>query len=153
MQEDISGRDDVRSTVHNDVHEADKLNTTVDRPSTVERNTASSRNEECTPKSIFCRIIKKLDSSNRTNLAKSLHVHIPNLVSIRDPTIQTENVLDQRSGGVATRIANKDGIWEPKPSDIGTAATHHKIKNISEKSAYCKYIKDMDFETIKMLER
>ena len=48
---------------------------------------------------------------------------------------------------------NKDGIWEPKPSDIGTAATHDKIKNISEKLVYCKYIKDLDFETSKVLEQ
>ena len=61
MQEDISGRDDVRSTVRNDVREADKLNSTVDRPSAAERNTASSRIEECTPKSIFRKSIKKLD--------------------------------------------------------------------------------------------
>ena len=44
------------------------------------------------------------------NLANSMRVKTPDLVSFRDPTIQTENVLDQRSGGVATRIANKDGI-------------------------------------------
>ena len=87
------------------------------------------------------------------NLAKSLRVQTPDIVSFRDPTIHTDNVLDQRSGGVATRIANKDGIWEPKPSHIGTAATHDEIKNISEKLAFRKYIKDLDFETIKMLEQ
>ena len=43
MHEDISGRDDVQSTFRNDVREADKLNTTVDRPMTDERDTASSR--------------------------------------------------------------------------------------------------------------
>ena len=75
------------------------------------------------------------------NLTNSLRVQTPDLVSFRDPTIQTDNVLDQRSGGVATRIANKDGIWETKPSDIGTAATHDDIKNISEKLAYRKYIR------------
>ena len=87
------------------------------------------------------------------NLANSVRVKTPDLVSFRDPTIQTDNVLDRRSGGVATRIADKDGIWDPKPSDIGTAATHDKIKNISEKLAFRKYIKHFDFETIKMLER
>ena len=87
------------------------------------------------------------------NLANSLRVQTPDLVSFRDPTIQTDNVLDRRSGSVATRIANKDGIWEPKPSDIGTAATHDEIKNISEKLAYRKYIKNLDFETSKVLER
>ena len=43
MHTDIYGRDNVRSTVHNDVREADKLDTTVDGPTTDERNTASSR--------------------------------------------------------------------------------------------------------------
>ena len=153
MHEDISGRDNVQRTVRNDVREADKLDTTVDGPTTDERNTASSRIEECTPKSIFRKDIKKLDSSSRMNLVNSLHVKTPDLVSFRDLTIQTDNVLDQRSGGVHTRIVDKDGIWEPKPSDIGTAATHDEIKNICEKLAFCKYIKDLDFETIKMLER
>ena len=53
MHKYISSRDDVQSTVRNDVREADKLDTTVDGPTTDERNTASSRIEECTPKSIF----------------------------------------------------------------------------------------------------
>ena len=42
MHGDISGRDNARSTVRNDVREADKLNTNVDGPTTDERNTASS---------------------------------------------------------------------------------------------------------------
>ena len=33
------------------------------------------------------------------------------------------------------------------------AATHDKIKNINEKLAFNNYIKEFDFETIKMLER
>ena len=44
MHEDISGRDNIRSTVCNDVQEADELYTTVDGPTTDERNTAYSRN-------------------------------------------------------------------------------------------------------------
>ena len=50
MHGDISVRDNARSTVRNDVREADKIDTTVDRPTTNERNTASSRIVECTPK-------------------------------------------------------------------------------------------------------
>ena len=153
MHEDISGRDNVQSTVRNDVRKADKLDTTVDGPTTDERNTASSRIEECTLKSIFRKEIKNLDSSSQMNLAKYLRVKTPDLVSFRDPTIQTDNVLNQRSGSVATRIADKDGIWRSKPSNIGTAATHDEIKNISEKLAFRKYIKDLDFETSKVLER
>ena len=87
------------------------------------------------------------------NLANSVPIKTPYLVSFRDPPINTDNVLDQRSNGVATRIADKDGIWETKPSNIGTAATHYEIKNISEKLSFRKYLKDLDFETIKMLER
>ena len=124
---------------------------TVDGSSTNEGNTASSQIEESTPKSIFRKGIKKLDSSDCMNLANSLRVQTPDLVSFRDPTIQTDNVLDWRSGGVATRIVNKDRIWEPKTSNIGTAATHDEIKNISEKLVYRKYIKDSDFETSKVL--
>ena len=55
--------------------------------------------------------------------------------------------------GDATRIADKDGIWRSKLSDIGTAATHDEIKNISEKLVFNKYLNEMDFETIKMLQR
>ena len=53
MHKDISGRDNVRSTVRNDFREADELDTTVDGPTADERNTESSRIVECTPKSIF----------------------------------------------------------------------------------------------------
>ena len=76
-------------------------------------------------------------------------VKTPNLVSFRDPTVNTDNVTDLRSGGVATSIADKDGIWGPKPSNIGTVATHDEIKNISEKLPFNKYLKELDFETIK----
>ena len=44
--------------------------------------------------------------------------------------------LIEEEAAFATRIANKDGIWEPKPSDTGMAETHDKIKNISEKLEY-----------------
>ena len=60
MHEYISGRDNVQSTVRNDFREADKLDTTVDGPTTDERNTASSRIEECTPKIILRKEIKIL---------------------------------------------------------------------------------------------
>ena len=87
------------------------------------------------------------------NLTKSVPVKTPDLVSFRDPTVNIDNVTDRRSGCVATRISDKDRIWGPKPSDIGMAATHEEIKNISEKLVYRKYLKELDFETIKMLER
>ena len=86
------------------------------------------------------------------NLANSLSVQTPDLVSFRHPTIQTENVSDRIINGVATRIANKDGIWEPTLSNIETAPTHGNIRTISEKLAYQKFIKDSEFETSKVFE-
>ena len=124
MHKYISGRDNVQSTDRNDVRIADKLDTTVDGLMTDERNTASSGIIECTPKSIFRKDIKEFDSSIKMNLANYVPVKTPDLVSFRDLTVNTDNVTDPRSGGVATRIADKDGIWKPKPSNIGTAATH-----------------------------
>ena len=131
----------------------DKLDTTVDGLTTDERNTASSLIVECTLKIIFHKEIKEFDWSSQMNLANSVPVKNPDLVSFRDPTVNTDNVTDQRSGGVATRISDKDEILRPKPSDIGTAATHDEIKNISEKLAFRKFLKELDFETIQMLER
>ena len=145
MNKYIFSRDYVGSTVRNDVSKADKLDVTIEGYSTDEWNTASSRIEESTPKCIFRKAIKQLDSSDRMNLTNSLIVQTPDLISFRHPTIQTDNVGDQRSGGVATRIANKDGIWEPTLSNIKTAATHGEIKTISEKLSYRKYIKDSEF--------
>ena len=87
------------------------------------------------------------------NLANFLSVQTPELLSFRYPTIQTENVGNQRSRGIATRIANKDGIWKPMLSDIETAATHSEIETIREKLAYRKFIKDLEFETSKVFEQ
>ena len=87
------------------------------------------------------------------NLANSVPVKTPDLVSFRDLPVNTDNVTDGRSGGVTTSITNKDLIWSPKPSNIGTAATHDEIKNINEKLAFSKYIEELGFETIKILQQ
>ena len=87
------------------------------------------------------------------NLANSLSVQTLELVLLRHTPTQTDNVGEQRSGGVATRIANKDGIWNPTLSKIETSPTHGKIETISEKLAYRKFIKDSEFETSKVFER
>ena len=67
--------------------------------------------------------------------------------------MQTDNVGRQRGGGVTTRIADQDGIWRPTLSKIKTAAIHGKSETISEKLAYRKFIKDLEFETRKVFER
>ena len=65
------------------------------------------------------------------NLVNSLGVQTPELVLLRHPTTQTDNVGDRRGGGVATRIADQDGIWRPTLSDIKTAPTHGEIETIN----------------------
>ena len=87
------------------------------------------------------------------NLANSVPVKTPDIVSFRDPPVNTDNVTDRRSGGVATSISDKDRVWSPKPSDIGTTATHDNLKKICEKLAFSKYLKELDFETIEILQR
>ena len=66
------------------------------------------------------------------NLANSLRVQTPELVLLRHTSMQTDNIGEQRGGGVATRIADQDGIWGPTLSDIKTAPTHGEIETISE---------------------
>ena len=110
MHEDISGGDHVRSTARNDVQIADKIDTNVEGFTIDERNTASSRIVECAPKSIFVKETKEFDSSSKMNLANSVSIKTPDLISFRGLPGNKENVPDQRSGGVATSIADKDRI-------------------------------------------
>ena len=140
MHEDISGGDNVRSTVRNDVQIADKLDTTVKAFTTDKRNTAPSQIVEYAPKIIFVKEIKQFDSSSKMNLAKSVPVKTIDFVSFRDLSVNIDNITDGRSGGDSTSIADKYHIWSLKPSDIGTVATHDEIKNINEKSAFHKYL-------------
>ena len=86
------------------------------------------------------------------NLANSLRVHTPELVLLGYTPMQTDNVGERRGGGATTRIANQDEVWRPTLSDIGMAAIHGERGTISEKLAYCKFIKDSEFETRKVFE-
>ena len=153
MHEDILSGNTFRRTVRSDVRIADKLDTTVEAFTTDKRNTASSLIIQCAPKSFFIKESKQFDSSGKMNLAKSVPDETPDLVSFSYLTVNTYNVTDGRSGGVATSIADKDRIWSPKPSDIGTAATHDDLKNINDKLSCRKHLKELDFETIKILQR
>ena len=153
MNGDISSRDDVRITVRSDVGEADKLNSAVQRYSSNKWNAAPSQIVEGSPKSIFCEIIEESDSSEQMNLANSLGVQTPELVLLRHTPMQIDNVGEQKGDGVAIMITDQDGIWRPTLSDIKTAPTHGEIETISEKLAYRKFIKDLEFETSKVFER
>ena len=66
------------------------------------------------------------------NLSNSLGVQTPKLLLLRHPPMQTDNVGDRRYGGVATRVADQDGIWRPTERDIRTAPTHGDVESISE---------------------
>ena len=86
------------------------------------------------------------------SLRSTSTVETPELVLLRDPLVNTDDVPD--NAGVATSIADKDGIWFPKLSEIGgTAATHDDLKKISETLEFNQYVKDIDFETFKALEQ
>ena len=92
MNEDISSRNDVQSTVRNDVGKADKLDTAVQVSLSDKWNAEPLRIVGNSPKSIFREIIKKSDSSEQMNLANSLGIHTPKLLLIRHPPMQTDNV-------------------------------------------------------------
>ena len=108
---------------------------------------------ESAPESVFVKKSETFDSSGRVNFTKSVLFESPDLVSFRDPPVQTHNITDGRTGGVATSIADKDGIWRAGPSDIGMAATHANPKDFNTKLAFRNYLHDLDLETIQMLER
>ena len=128
MNEDISSRDDVRSTVRNDVGEADKLYANVQRSSSDEWNTASSQIVEGSPESIFRRVVKKIDSSERMNLANSLSVQTLELILLRHTPMQTDNVGERRSGVATTRIANQDGVGGPHSAILKRRRFMAKVK-------------------------
>ena len=79
------------------------------------------------------------------NLANSLGVHTPKLVSFRHPPMQTDNVGHRSDGSVATRVVDQDGIWRPTDRDVRTAPTHGNVETMSEKLVYRKFIKDSEF--------
>ena len=87
-----------------------KLDTTVEGLTTNKRNTESSDIFEGAAESAFGQNSEQFDSSGQVNFAKSVPVDSPDLVSFRDLPVHTHNITDGGTGGVATRIANKDGI-------------------------------------------
>ena len=152
MYKNVPCRNYVRSTVLNNARKSDELNTTVDRPTTNENDTACLRNVEDTSKGIFHKNIKKLDSSSRVNFADSSCVKTPELVTLRDPPVDKYDVPD--NAGVAAGISDEDRIWFAKLREIGgTAATHDDLKQTSETLKFKQLVKNIDFETFKTLER
>ena len=85
------------------------------------------------------------------NLANSASIESPKLIHFGHPPIETENVGNLLDGIVTTRIENSDRIWRRTYRDNSMAHTHD-IETISEKIAYRKHIRDLEFETKAVLE-
>ena len=82
----------------------------------------------------------------------SASIEIPKLVHFGHPPIEIENVGNQINGIVTTRIENSDRIW--RPMDRGDRIVHtHDIETISQKIAYHRNIRDLEFETREVLEQ
>ena len=73
------------------------------------------------------------------NLANSLGVHAPKLISFRHLPMHTDNVGHWRNGSVATRVVNQDRIWRLTDWDVRKAPKYGDIETMSEKLAYRKY--------------
>ena len=140
-------------SVQSEVRELDKLDTAVQRYLTNERNTASSRIEEGSLESICPKIVEESNSSERMNLANSVPVQTPKLVSFRHPPIQTDNVGNPIASIAATRVMDQDGIRRPVDRYVRTTPTHGDVETMSEKLAYRKFIKESEFETREVFER
>ena len=97
-------------SVHSDVGKADKLDTAVQRSLTDERNTVYLRIEEGSLESICPKTIKESNSSEQLNLANSLSIETPKLVSFGYPTMQTDNVGHPIGGIVANRVVEQNRI-------------------------------------------
>ena len=78
MNKNVLGVDD-NFSVLSDVGEANKLDNSVQRYSTNERNMAYSQIEEEILKSVFSKIVEESNSSQRTNLANSAIIEPPKL--------------------------------------------------------------------------
>ena len=67
--------------------------------------------------------------------------------------MEADNVGHRSNVSVAPRVMDPDGIWMPMGRDVRTTPTHGDVETISEKLAYCKYVKNSEFETREVFER
>ena len=67
--------------------------------------------------------------------------------------MQTDNVGNPINSITTTRVMDQDGIRRPVERDVRTTPTHGGVETMSEKLAYCKFIKDSEFETREVFER
>ena len=91
--------------------------------------------------------------SERMNLANSLIIETPKIVSFGHPRMDIENVGHRIAGIVATRVVDPNRIWTSTNRDDRMARTHDDIETISEKLSYRKHIRDSEFKTREDLEQ
>ena len=87
------------------------------------------------------------------NLANSLCVQTPKLISFKHLPMQIDNVGHWSDGSVATRVVDKYRIWRPTDRDDRTRPMHGEIETINEKLAYRKFTKDPEIETREVFEQ
>ena len=126
-----------------------KIDTSIQRSPTTEENTASSQIKEKILKSVFSKIVKESNSSERVNLANYAIIEPLKLRYFGHTPMETDNV----GGIVATRIEHSGGIWRRTARDNRMAHTYDDIVTISEKITYRKHIRDLEFETREVLDR
>ena len=123
--------------------EANKLDTSVQKSPTNERNTASPQIEEENLKRVLSKIVEESNSRERIKLANSAIIEPPKLGSFRHTPMETDNVGSRLDGIVTTRIENSYGIWRRTARYDRMSHTHDDIEIISEKIAYRKHIRDL----------
>ena len=64
------------------------------------------------------------------NLANSLGVQTPKLVSFRHLPMQTDNVGHRSDGSVATRVVDQDRIWRPTDRDVRTMPRYGNVETV-----------------------
>ena len=87
------------------------------------------------------------------NLANSVLVQTPKLVSFRHPPMQTDNVGNPIGSIAATTIMDQDKISRPTESNVRTTPTNGDVETMSEKLVYHKFVNDSKFKTREVFER
>ena len=87
------------------------------------------------------------------NLANSAIMDTPKLVYFGHPPMETDNVGNLLNGIIDTRIEKSNRIWRRTNRDNRMLHRHDDIETISEKIAYRKHIRDLEFETREVLGR
>ena len=87
------------------------------------------------------------------NLANTLGVQNPKLISFRLPPIQTDNVGNPIDSIATTRVMYQDGIRRPADRNVSTTPIHGDIETMSEKLANCKFLKYSEFEAREVFEQ